>query len=54
MKNGNAAANRFGCGAMEKPKNLKLKFMKREITKFLNANRMSLAFIVLALPWGGG
>ena len=54
MKNGNAAANRFGCGAMEKPKNLKLKFMKREITKFLNANRMSLAFIVLALPWGEG
>ena len=54
MKNGNAAANRFGCGAMEKPKNLKLKFMKKEITKFLSANRISLAFIALTLPWGGG
>ena len=53
MKNGNAAANRFGCGAMEKPKNLKLKFMKKEITKFLSANRISLAFIALTLPWGG-
>ena len=53
MKNGNAAANRFGCGAMEKPKNLKLKFMKKEITKFLSANRISLAFIALTLPWAG-